>query len=278
MLKKIALTLLLILAAGCDALDPFDDVIIGSTDSFPLYSQSVHDTYEIFVYLPPGYFRDGAPLPLLVGLDGDLSFWDQAAILSTEIKESSVRPCIFASIGYGSEDECDRKRNRDLTPTRTEGIEDYKTGEADAFYEFIRTELVPEIENRYNIIPGNTKALYGHSYGGLFAYYALFQDRHTNVFDKFIAAGTSFWYDEGVILEYEEAFSTQNSDLPVTVYTAMGSLEGVAMCAYFKVMNRRIKQRNYPHIVYKDKLLKGFGHDRSDYETFRRGIRFVLPK
>lgn len=246
--------------------------IIGTTERITMTSTNVNDDFKIYVYLPPNYPQANFNYPLIIGLDGDSEFENMAGIVSQGIQKGGIPSSIFIGVGYGGTD----RRNRDYTPSITQGVENDETGGAENFYNFIRTELIPELENNYQIDTANTKTLMGHSYGGLFTLFAMFQERNSNPFDKFIPVASSFWYDSGVIFEFEETYSQNNSDFQATVYTTMGSLEGVVMVASFEEMNQRINNRDYPNLVYKSKILKKYGHSRSDYISYENGLVYVF--
>lgn len=253
-----------------------DFQIIGTTESFTITATNVEEEFMIYVYLPPNYSQSDTKYPLLVGLDGDTEFENMAEIVSEQIENESIPPSIFVGIGYVGGDDDETNRNRDYTPTVTEGVEANITGGAGDFYNFIREELIPELESKYEIDSTNTKTLMGHSYGGLFTLYAMFQDRVENPFDKFIPVAASFWYDSGVIFKSEETYAQDHSDFPITVYTTMGSLEGAVMVTSFEEMNDRIASRNHPSLVYESKVLKKYGHSRSDYITYENGLAYVF--
>ena len=181
----------------------------------------------------------------------------------------------FIAVGYGSEEANDQKRNRDYTPTATEGVEDYETGGAEEFYQFLVQELLPEVQEKY-AVNDDKATLLGHSYGGLFAVFAMFQNPATNPFDKFIPVATSYWYDSGILFEYEEAFANTYQDFPIKVYTTMGALEGGVMIASFQEMMERIEGRNYSNLTLYHELLKHYGHSRSDYITYEKGLPYVF--
>ena len=252
--------------------------ILGKTEKLFIQSIHVEDEFTIYIALPPNYPQTARKYPLIIGLDGDNEFEPMAGIVSQAIEEEGIPPAIFVGIGYGSEAANDQKRNRDYTPSKTQGVEDFETGGAEAFYQFMVKELIPELETRYQIDSGNTKTLMGHSYGGLFTLYALFQKRKTNPFDKFIPVAASFWYDSGVIFEYEAQYALEQPDLPVALYTAMGSLEGTVMVASFEEMNERLTMRAYPNLNFFYDLLHGYGHSRSDYVSYEKGLRYVYGK
>lgn len=274
MIKLIYTITLVLVIASCQQEDI--ELVEGTTERFKIASNHVNDSFQVYVYLPSGYPHDNAEYPLIIGLDGDSEFDNMAGIISQQIRSGSIPSAIFVGIGYGSEEANEEKRNRDYTPSKTQGVEDFETGGAGTFYEFIRSELIPELENRYQIDSSDSKTLMGHSYGGLFTLFAMFQERASNPFDKFIPVASSFWYDSGVIFEYEEAYAHLNSDLPALVYTTMGSLEGVVMVASFDEMNERILSRSYLNLTFKSEVLKGFGHSRSDYTSFEKGLEYVF--
>jgi predicted alpha/beta superfamily hydrolase len=70
------------------------------------------------------------------------------------------------------------------------------------------------------------EALYGHSYGGLFALHALFTRTHS--FDCYIASSPSIWWNDNDILHEAESFlkneQTARQNLP-SLMVFWGSLE-----------------------------------------------------
>lgn len=272
-MKKLVLILILFCLFGCSK---YNYDLIGNTESFNINSLIVNDDFTIFVYLPPNYTEKNNEYPLVVGLDGDNEFETMAGIISNEIELKNIPDVIFIGIGYGSEELNDTKRSRDYTPSVTKGGGYTETGGASNFYEFIRAELIPELEDKYAIDPSNNKTLMGHSFGGLFTLFALFQERTSNPFDKFIPVASSFWYDSGIIFETEESYAQAHQDLPVKIYTTMGSLEGGVMIASFAEMNDNLKARAYPSLIIYNELLEKYGHSRSDYVTYENALPYVF--
>ena len=83
------------------------------------------------------------------------------------------------------------ERTRDLTPTPEQGFEG--SGGSDHFLAFLKNELVPYINGKYPSDGDNT--LFGHSFGALFAMYALLNE--PLLFKSYIAADPSFWWGNG---------------------------------------------------------------------------------
>ena len=243
-----------------------DDLeVIGVVDGFSIQSNIINDSYPIYVYLPENYSNDSSS-QLIIALDGETRFNAIANLISDKIQNGSMPPSILISIGNN------KNRNRDYTPTSYE----HGTGGAKNFYQFIKEELIPELESRYNFDPSNNKTLIGHSFGGLFTQYIMAQNRQDNPFNKFIAGGTSYWYDSGVIFEYEQNYANENIDLDVTFYNGMGTLEGGVLLASFEEMNERMDNRNYPNFKHKNELIEKSGHTGSANAIFKKGLDYVF--
>lgn len=246
----------------------------GTTEQFSITSQIINDEFTIYVYLPADY-NSTSSYPLIVSMDGDNEFEPVSEVVDELILGNAIPKSVFIAIGYGSEEANDQKRNRDYTPTATEGIEDYETGGAENFYQFLVQELLPKVQEQY-AVNDDKATLLGHSYGGLFTVFAMFQNPVTNPFDKFIPVATSYWYDSGILFEYEESFADTYPDFPAKVYTTMGALEGGVMIASFQEMIKRLEGRNYSNLIFYHELLKRYGHSRSDYITYEKGLPYVF--
>ncbi len=127
-------------------------------------------------------------------------------------------------------------RTRDYTPTNDTAFATYAAslwgngekptpGGAPAFLRFIKEELKPFIEKNYPVDPADA-TLIGHSFGGLFATYALFHEPGT--FQRFVIASPSLWWDHQVSLRYEKEYAAAHQDLAASVFLSVGGLETAA--------------------------------------------------
>jgi len=82
-------------------------------------------------------------------------------------------------------------RFRDFTPTRTS----QDSGGADRYLQFLKTELVPLISEKYHT-SSERSALIGGSLGGLFVIHALLNA--PTLFKSYVALDPSLWWDLGV--------------------------------------------------------------------------------
>lgn len=136
--------------------------------------------------------------------------------------DGSFAPLIIG-IGYDSDKSYEvEKRTRDLTP-KAEGEEFSKGGGADAFYHFLTKNLVPLINEKFNV-QNSQKSLYGHSFGGLFTLYALLKNE--GVFANFFIASPSLWWGESEILKQNVSDGKFKEKLKAKfVFLSVGELE-----------------------------------------------------
>ncbi|PSN59292.1 hypothetical protein BS50DRAFT_626800 [Corynespora cassiicola Philippines] len=71
----------------------------------------------------------------------------------------------------------------------------------------------------------------GHSYGGLFTLYALFSGQGKGMFDTYIAASPSIWWDNGHVLCLAKSFASQRltSDGRQNLFLSVVELEQHSM-------------------------------------------------
>lgn len=146
--------------------------------------------------------------------------------------------------------------------------------EADKFFQFLKTELIPSVEANYKC-DTTKRVLFGHSLGGLFTLYALFDNASNPIFKKYIAASCSIGMgSDNYVFEKESEVATQINDLPVTLFIGSGTYVESSP-AMHQEFYKRIKARGYPNFKV------GFGlypeqHGTDVYPIFLDGIQFVF--
>jgi predicted alpha/beta superfamily hydrolase len=184
-------------------------VTVPWSTQFDMASTISGRTYRIYEFQPP-LPPPEAGYPVLVVLDGDMTFHIAAAMAATYA--FSLSPVLVVGVGYGvSPIEMQVLRFRDLTPpTPPEGLpkrfpvlgpEQY--GGAGEFLRFLTEELRPNIAARHKVDPSR-EALFGYSLGGLFVLDALF--RRPNDYRSYIAASPSIWWNDCAVLAQELSF------------------------------------------------------------------------
>ena len=102
-----------------------------------------------------------------------------------------------------------QRRSLDLTPPGATPIEGY--GGANEFLDFIEGPVRSAVLERLPKISVSREALYGHSYGGLFALHAMFTRPRS--FDCYIASSPSIWWNSRCILHEAKEFLAKKAAL-----------------------------------------------------------------
>ncbi|KAF4976796.1 hypothetical protein FZEAL_6577 [Fusarium zealandicum] len=164
--------------------------------------------------IPPE--EDGKVSTIYV-VDGNAYFFTATDVVRRLEFMNETRAVIVA-IGYPNT-KCvfDKRRSGDLTPSSSTGVYDAPPGRdgkpmtdvtfggASDFLDVIRTDVMGYVED--TLFPNaplknGFKALFGHSYGGIFALNALFTKPES--FDTFIAASPSIWFNHKCIVREQE--------------------------------------------------------------------------
>lgn len=170
------------------------------------------EVYRIFVSYPSEGEPPADGYPVLYVLDGNAYFASFAQARWVQ-EYLPVGKSIVVGVGYPTDDAYDARRLNDYTaplldppPRQWRELAKYKSGERKAFLDFMTGKLRGEISRRYRIDP-ERHSLFGHSLGGLFALYALYE--RPQAFHSIVAASPSMEWNEQGILEDERAFTAR---------------------------------------------------------------------
>lgn len=283
-LVSMSLLLLLLLLVGCSSsADPepaaSDPEWIPDIEVIALESSVSGQEYRIYVALPRAYSRDSVnppSYPVVYLLDGDF-YAPLTAAISRQLSFEDIPQLIVVGVGYPTDilTEIQPLRARDLLPTDTE----LGGGGAADFLQFIQEELVPYIDENYRTVPTN-RTLAGHSFGGLFALYALFHA--PEAFDHYIAMSPALFYDDRVAFDYEEAYAGGHSELPVKLFLSVGELEseslpGLSMVTNLEEFRDTLGGRDYAGLEMEMAVIEGVDHAASVPGAITRGLLAVFP-
>lgn len=212
-------------------------VSIPDTEQWTLASSAIGQEYNIFVALPHTYTKVSRAYPVIYVLDANAVF----GIVTETVRElnflDDIPETIVVGIGYPVDNFIATLgfRTRDFTPTEvvgwydreqkpyfTDAPEDAGSGGATKFLQFIREELMPLIDTTYRTVPG-CNCVVGHSFGGLFDLYALFNQ--PNTFQRYIIGSPSIWWDNAAILNPAKEFAANKADVSARVFISAGADE-----------------------------------------------------
>ncbi len=178
-------TLVLIVLSGClstnaelkqgaESLVPLDHLPALAGDYYVHDSDAVGRPLHIYIRLPQGYDEDtSGHYPVVYLLDGDSLFPILASNHLFLTYDDKLPEAIVVGIAYGSFDPSVNRRGYDFSAQAEDANEEQ--GGADRFLQFLKTELIPDIEQRYRTDP-TRRILFGQSRGGYLVLYSGWTD------------------------------------------------------------------------------------------------------
>lgn len=257
-------------------------VSLQSTETHLLYSERLQQHYLIDVFLPAGYqpkesefqfpkypviyVLNSRPNAVMAAMLRHVSEMSREIIVGIDFADAEGNP-VDSFAAY----------TRDLTPTSDEDWAQATTagpgGRAEDFHNFIENEVKPLINETYNVNRYN-QTLVGHSFGGLFGLYILFN--HSDSFNRYVIASPSPWWDDSVIFELEEEYANSHVNLAKKVFISVGSREFVSgpqgMIDNTKKMVEKLKSRNYPDLELSYTIFDDETHESVVGISIQKGI------
>jgi len=153
-----------------------------------IHSTALNETRDFHIVLPDDYKA------------GSRKRYDVLYVLDAEDDGHKITDIVHTEQGYGFLPSMIivhiltiywHDRDRDFTPSHIDSLP--SSGGASRFLQFMQNELIPYITRKYPVSGYNT--LYGHSLGGLFAWYSLLNA--PDLFRSYIITDPSLWWDNG---------------------------------------------------------------------------------
>ena len=277
-------------------------VTVLASEMHIMASRHTGRTYRITISLPLGYTASpgaGWPFnntparwPVVYVLDGNWYFGMVTDIIRPMAWCGSTTDAIVVGIGYpeGPDPlevirESFTRRDLDLTPTQDEAVaqsmeKTFKrpvpNGDAGNFHQFIKHEVIPFVEQTYRADPSR-RVLVGHSYGGLFALFGLFET--PDLFNTLVVGSPTLSYGNRCMFQREEAFAQDHKRLPTRVYLYAADLEEalddttLTDTIRFAVI---LQSRSYEGFSLVRHVFRDQNHCEVAAPGFQAGLKFAL--
>ena len=235
------------------------------TQEFSIQSTANGATYDIKVGLPANYDPSVEKYATIYVLDGEEDF----DFVSNQCKEvadkNAVEQVLVVGIGYG------RDRSIDYTPTKISS----ETGGALEFLNFIKTQLIPEMEEQFGVDTArSSRVILGHSYGGLFAANVFCVDNE--LFGNYILLSPSLWFDDLISLQLEADYREHNKDRSQLVFMGIGAAENLGrMQAPFEAFYQTLRD-NYSAIQLTKNREADLDHMGSKNPNIIKGLNYYF--
>lgn len=270
---------------------------IPDTEVLIIPSSFAPHEYQISVALPFHYHeRAEKNYPVLYVLDANLYFGmvvEMVRAMNVRVPFCNELPdAIIVGIGYPvngtlaqSHAQVMHLRMRDFLPLRDEGAETFiqemfpisnrvASGGAEQFLQFIAQELTPLLESEYRV-DARDRTLLGHSWGGLFALYALFQQ--SQLFQRYVVVSPDLPFGNGMLLDDEKQFANTHSNLAVRLYVAYGDAElNDYELPFLEPFMRNLSGRNYADLKLTEETISNCTHCAVVAPAFQAGLRTVF--
>jgi predicted alpha/beta superfamily hydrolase len=246
-----------------------------NSTSFSFYSETVKDSFEIYVSLPDGYDETQSDYPVLYVLDGDISFEIVTSIARYLQVGNNIPELIIVGIGYGTlNKEAGNNRQRDYSPTAVGN--DINTGGAQNFLDFLQDELIPYIDSNYRT-DKSERTIYGYSLAGLFCFYNLFTQ--PALFNNYIIGSAYLNWDNKVIFEIEKQSAIRTTDINANVFISVGDDEDNEK--YFDPIDEMVsalQDRNYKSLNISTMVFNNEDHLTTPPLTIVHGLLSIFQK
>jgi len=253
-----AILSLVFFAAGATAQAQGTDIVIGKT--VPFSSKVLNRDVTVQVSLPEGYESGTARYGVLYDLNGFLFAYDRGtAELLARIQE--MPNLIVVGVpplqnGYVPTPFEDRKEN-------LEG--------ADLSIRFLKEELIPFVENNYRT--NAFRILYGHSVGGLFTMYTLFNV--PNLFTAYIAGSPWFQTNDQYWLKNIEKMAKERTFDGKFLFMTVGKGEAQLTIDTYKELEKWMNGNPLSGLTWKSAWLEGDHGSMVGRNTYD-GLEFIF--
>lgn len=264
------------------------------TEVWTIRARKLERDYRLYVSLPESY-RDGRRrYPLLFVTDADYAFpLIRSIARRVGHRGRDLEDFVLVGISYALGDTPEFSRRRDYTPTpsKLEKRSDMPGrkpifGEAEGFRLFLNDDVFPFIAKTYRI-DMSRKIYAGHSYGGLFGLHVLLTE--PRMFSHYVIGSPSLWFGQKIMFKREQDFASAHTDLPASLFLAIGSFETVNkearnlrysrkldMIGDLQGFEAALKGRNYPGLKLKSEIIPDEDHLTVFPAIVTRGLRWAL--
>ena len=250
---------------------------IESSEVVELSSRETGRDYRLLIGLPPSFAEHPERhYPALYLTDGQ---WDFSLVemLSGGLRYDQVAPeYVIVAITYGGDKpDYERLRREDYTPTRPapSGTDAPSGGDAPKFLAFIEGSVIPLVEQRYRADPAH-RVLSGHSLGGLFALYALFE--RPELFEAVLSLSPAVGWDNRYLFDRERSFHAAHPRLDKRVWLSVGDSEWPQFTQAAQEFFKQFQSSAYQGITLQTRVVEGEAHAGVKPESYNRAIRFAF--
>lgn len=254
-------------------------LVIENSEILDLHSPLTGKHHELIVGLPPSYDREPERrYPVIYLLDGYWDFNLVNTLMGGLIYDRVAPEIIVVGLSYGGESPSyDRLRGDDYTPTRSHPAHSAQPfgGGGPRFLQLIEQNVLPAIEGRYRV-DERQRILSGHSLGGLFTLYALFE--RPQLFASYLALSPAAVWDDRWLFARERTFREQHPRVERRVWLSVGDSEWPHFTQACLAFFEQFRASSYAGMQLAVKIIEGDRHSGVKPESYNRALRFAFAE
>ncbi len=216
------------------------DVVIGQ--SLSLTSKILNREVNVLIYVPDNYDASSANYPVLYDLNSFLFTYDSGTV--ELLSRTSDIPNMIV-VGVPS-------LERGYVPTPFEDREESPTT-ADISIKFLKEELIPFVEKNYRT--NAFRILYGHSVGGLFTMYTLFN--YPDLFTAYVAGSPWFQTNDQYWLKNIEKMAKVRKLDDKFLFMTVGKEEAELTIDTYRELEKWMNDTSLDGLTWKSAWLEG---------------------
>lgn len=241
-------------------------------EQFEIVSKEVKDeTFVIEVVLPNSY-DSAKKYPMIYFTDWWFASHITIPIYNILQISDNIEPVIIVGIrrkSNVSSDDWNNNRRIDLTPTNVP--EKHKqSGGAKQFLSFIKNELIPTVEKKYNSDTEN-RGYSGYSLGGLFGTYILLNE--PELFKKYLIGSPYLRYDDYLLSKELAEMKPKKISSIKSIFIAVEE-EGDQLKAFVDLRESLIKNKS-SKLKLESVIIPNEDHYTAIPSTLIKGLKFL---
>ena len=216
------------------------DVVIGQ--SLNLTSKILNREVSVLIYVPEDYNTSSTNYAVLYDLNSFLFTYDSGTV-ELLARTSDIPNMIVVGVP---------PLERGYVPTPFEDREENPAG-ADLSIKFLKEELIPFVEKNYRT---NTfRILYGHSVGGLFTMYTLFN--YPDLFTAYVAGSPWFQTNDQYWLKNIEKMAKERKLDDKFLFMTVGKEEAELTIDTYQELEKWINDKSIAGLTWKSAWVEG---------------------
>ena len=199
---------------------------VQAEETFRVDSKLINETVTARVVLPESYHHSNSfEYPVMLVMDGSTQFEHIAGNVNYLSTFTIVPEMIVVGVSA-------KNRIKHFTHTELEGYEG-RYGGAEAYTQFLRDELLPELKEQYRVSPYTLVT--GHSLSGLYTSYLA--THHSDFINASISVSPSLWWDDFALINDIKTAEQQAEKSPVRWFVSMANEPNEMADGYQRLMN-----------------------------------------